>query len=609
MKVNKLILLILFAIVALKFFTGFPLDNTSFPGGTDVAHFFTNTWYIDAYGVTKWNYWWYGGFPFLKFYPPIAFLLTAFVGKALGALVAYKFVNNLFLALDVLAFYFFVREFKLSKEKEIVSTIIFAFIPIFAYFFVDGRFPTLINVFFALLYWKFLKRSLDSRRFTDISIAALFISISLLTHHTTTFLFIAISSAWAIIYKPKLETMKKLLIIGIMTLAITAWWSFPFLIETSGSSLGSGSLFSRAVGSVYVGDLVYRIKTSVLSSPYYASNFEPYILIGLATSILAASLLSLTKYKDKTTRDFILLSVFIVAMLLVVRYERSVIFLSVPVAIIIAEGLAVIKGNMRLVVEIGFILLIATSYFLIRPQMNEISKYPDIPKDSRVVFFPIGAAYVSSSQDMKNFYDVIFSPMNGREDIRGWHDESQLVGANAANKVSYLNNVSDPLHTNINNYYDLLRAGFINYVVVNRNDTEIVNYFSKSTMTEIYSDNMFLAYELNPKSSYIELNGKSVAANITKDTDQIKISTDCQKGIVNVKESYNSLWKVSINNQPTKTSFNQYGFMQFNSGSNGPCEINMSFESPWFYSIFYFVTLGTIVFILISIFSKKVNWD
>lgn len=601
MKVDKLILLILLAVIVIKFFTGFPLDGTSFPGGTDVAHFFTNTWYLDTYGVTKWNYWWYGGFPFLKVYPPIAFLLTAFVGKAVGALVAYKFVNNLFLALDVLAFYFFVREFKLSKEKEIVSTIIFAFIPIFAYFFVDGRFPTLINVFFALLYWKFLKRSLDTGKFSDISIAALFISISLLTHHTTTFLFIAISSAWAIIYKPRLETIKKLLIIGVMTLAITAWWTFPFLIESTRSSLGSGSLFSRAVGSVYVGDLVYRIRTSVLSSPYYASSLEPYVLIILAIFILTGSIFSLKKYKEKITRDFMLLSIFIVVMLLVVRYERSVIFLAVPVAIILAEGFSVIKGNARRAVEVVFIILIATSYFLIRPQMNEIPKYPDIPKDGRVIFFPIGAAYDTSGQDMKNFYDVIFSPLNGHENIRGWHDESQLVGRYASNKYGYILNVSDPLNTAKGDYYKLLSSGYINYVFVNNNATDFLNYFDGSKFKQIYSDSMFTVFQTSPKSTYVEFDGNQVQSQVNKTADRIEIKTDCSKGEMVIKESYNDNWRVAINGSPANSSFNDYGFIKINSETNGQCKIVLAFENPGYYVIFYLISIVALLFVLFNI--------
>ena len=599
MKTDKLILAILAAAVLIKFFTGFPLDNQTIPGGTDVAHFLTNTWYISTYGMTKWNYFWYGGFPFMRYYPPLAFLITSFIGKAMGFLVAYKFVNNLFLALDVLAFYFFVREFKLSKEKEIVSTIIFSFIPIFGYFFVDGRFPTLINVFFALLYWKFLKRSLDNKKLTDITIAALFIGISLLTHHTTTFLFILVSSVWALIYKPSFGTIKKLIAIGILTIGITAWWSIPFFLETLTTS--TGGLYLRSVGNVYVGDIMYRIRTSVLQSPFYTSNAEPYLLAVLAVFISAMALLSLKKYRDKTTRDFIILSIFIIAMLLVVRYERSVIFLAVPISIIVAEGFDTIKRKLRLVAEIAFIALVIASYFLIRPQMYEIPNYPNIPKDGRVIFFPIGSAYVTNSMEMKNFYDVIFSPMSGQENIRGWHDESQLVGKDAAYKWGYILNVSDPQDIGKTEYYNLLSEGYINYVVVNKNATSFLNYFNDSMFKEIYSDSMFSAYQINPKSTYVEINGGPVQSNVTKSKDTIDINTTCQKGTLVVKESYHQMWNAEINGKKAAVSFNDYGFIKLDSNIDGNCRIALKFEDPSYYSIFYVISIAAMIFILISL--------
>jgi len=605
MKADRLILLVLLAVVAIKFFTGFPLDSASFPGGTDVAHFFTNTWYIDTYGVTKWNYWWYGGFPFLKFYPPIAFLLTAFVGKIaeVGPLVAYKLVNNLFLTLDVLAFYFFVREFKLSKETEIISTTIFAFIPVFAYFFVDGRFTTLLNLFFALLYWKFLKRGLDRGGLVNasISISALFLSISFLTHHTTTLLFIVVSSAWALIYRPKFETVKKLFLICILTLAITAWWSFPFFLETYKTNLGSSGLYSRAVGNVNVADIAYRIRTSALESPYFVSSIEPYLLILLAASIVVAYLLSLARFRDKTVRDFIILSAFIVAMFFFIRYERSVIFLAVPVSIIAAEGFGLIKGRLHYLPAALFIILVATSYFLIRPQMNEVPNYPDIPKDGRVIFFPMGAAYVTSNRDMKNFYDVIFSPMNGHEDIRGWHDESQFVGVYAAEKYGYIQNVSDLMSYGKGDYYKLLSAGYVNYVVVNNNATAFLDYFNDSRFKEIYSDSMFTTFQLNPKSSYVEFNGNPAQSNMSKIADKIEINATCQKGTVVIKESYNDNWNISINGSPAATTYNEYGFTKLSSDVSGKCSIVMEFRNPEYYSAFYLISIITLLFVLFNI--------
>lgn len=599
MKADKLILVALAAIVLVKFFAAFPLDNSTLPGGTDVAHFLTNTWYIAKYGMTKWNYFWYGGFPFMRYYPPLAFLITGGVAKVIGVLLAYKLVNDLFMVLVPVAFYFFLREFKLSREKELMALLTFSFIPIFSYFLADGRFPTLINVFFALLYWKFLKRSLDSKRFVDVGIASIFLSLSMITHHTTTLLFILISSAWALIYKMEFETVKKLIYVSILTLAITAWWSGPFFLETL--TTNNSNLYLRSVGEVYVGNLVYRIKTSVLENNFYTSTIEPYAIISLAVLIGGIGLLALKRYKDKTTRDFIFLSIFIVIMILLVRYERSVIFIAIPLAFIVAEGLGELKKNVRLIVSGIFVLVLVTAYLLIRPQVFSFPSYPNIPKDGRVIFFPIGSAYQQTSDQVKNYYSVIVSPMNGQENIFGWHDESQLVGDNAAVKVNYLNEIRDPFSLNKSTYYELLDAGYINYVVVNKNDTQALNYFNDTLFKEISTDNMFISYQINPESTYVEFNGIPVASNVTKSQDMITIDTVCQSGSVTIKESYHKMWNAEINGGKTQVSFNDYGFIELNSSYNGNCRIVLSYKDPSYYIIFYAISFAAMAFVFISL--------
>ena len=602
MRADKVILAVLSFCIIVRFLVSFPLDNSTIPGGTDVAHFLTNTWYIATFGMTKWNFFWYGGFPFMRYYPPLAFLITGGLARLVGVLMAYKLVNDLFVVLVPLSFYFFMKEFELSKEKQIVALLTFSFIPISAYFLADGRFPTLINVFFSLLYWKFLKRSLDSKRYQDAAIASIFLSLSLITHHTTTFLFILISSAWAIIYKTDIETIKKLLAIGILTVGFTAWWSGPFFLETLTTS--NAGLYVRTVGSVYAGNIIYRVETSVLVSAFYTSSIEPLIIVALAVIMGIISLLALTRYREKTTRDFILLSIFIAAMILLIRYERSVIFFTIPLAFIMAEGLSTLKKNMRIVATCVFLVMLIASYALIRPQIFDMPVYPNIPRDGRVIFFPIGSEYDESQNQVKNYFSVILSPMNGQENIFGWHDESQLVGSNAANKESYLSDVRDPFSMNKTDYYNLLSAAYINYVVVNRNDTEALNYFNDSMFRQISSDKMFVSFQLNPESTYVEMNNQPVQSEAVKIDDRIYINTTCQVGNITVKESYHKMWNAEIDGKSTQVSFNQYGFMTLISETSGICSINLVFKDPSYYLIFYAVSILSMMLVFIYLLVK-----
>lgn len=602
MKADKLILATLIAISVVKFFAAFPLDNTLFPGGTDVAHFLSNSWYIATHDFTKWNYFWYGGFPFLRYYPPLAFLLTGFVGRFIGVLLAYKLVNDLFLILSTFAFYAFLQEFDLSREKKIIALIVFSFFPIFAYFLADGRFSSLVNIFFLLLYWKFLKRSLDDRKFSSICVAALLLSVSLVTHLTTTFLFGLLTTAWAFIYKTKYETLKKLLAISVLAAAMSAWFYLPSIIE--GLNTSKSNLYQRVVGNVYVSELAVRIQTSVIQSEYYASNYETYLLVILVAFTFLLTLLSLGRYKNKTTRDFILTLIFLLLMLLFVRYERSMIFLSIPFAFLVPEGLGILKKNLRIVASILFVAIIVASYLLIRPQLFAIPNYPNIPRDGRVIFLPFGSAYADSPNEMKHFFDVIISPMNGQENIFGWFDESQIPGKSAAYKFDYMANLSDPLQTTKDDYYKLLNAGYVNYVVINRNATDLINYFKNPKFTEIFSGNMFVVYQLSPKSTYVEVNGQAAQSSVQKLDDKIEIDTKCENGAVVIKESYHDLWTATINDSPTPVSFDGYGFIQLNSTYSGTCKIVLRFENPNYYLIFYIVSIAAMIFVLFNILKK-----
>jgi uncharacterized membrane protein len=178
----------------------FPLDNVYLLGGSDfIAHFF-RIWYIAKEGISNWNYYWYGGSPFLLYYPPLSYLIAGYIGKVIGALMAYKLVINFFFILAPLAFYLFLKEFKFTADIVIFSLLIFSFFPIYPYYFSKGSYATIINVFFILLFWKFLKRSINNQDYLSIILSTLFLFLSALTHHLTTFLTIMISGVWLVAY-------------------------------------------------------------------------------------------------------------------------------------------------------------------------------------------------------------------------------------------------------------------------------------------------------------------------------------------------------------------------------------------------------------------------
>src|SRR3989344_3399082 len=102
---TKVVIAALVFLAVVKFLLAFPLDN-GIPGGTDSSAHLFKVWYISNFGITSWNGFWYGGSPFLRYYPPLAYLIPPSISGIFGAIISYKLINNIFLVLMPIPFYF-----------------------------------------------------------------------------------------------------------------------------------------------------------------------------------------------------------------------------------------------------------------------------------------------------------------------------------------------------------------------------------------------------------------------------------------------------------------------------------------------------------------------
>ena len=93
-----------------------------------------------------------------------------------------------------------MKEFDVEKRKRLIATLIFSVTPIFAYYFVDGRYTSFVNLFFGLVAWIFLKRYLDVGKVKNIIASSSFLALSLLAHHTTAISLFIVLFGWAIFY-------------------------------------------------------------------------------------------------------------------------------------------------------------------------------------------------------------------------------------------------------------------------------------------------------------------------------------------------------------------------------------------------------------------------
>jgi hypothetical protein len=561
------------------------------PSGTDSSSHLFKVWYIVEHGITKWNYYWYGGFNFLGYYPPVSYIIPSLLGKFIGFLFAYKLINNVFLVLAPVVFLYFLKEFKFSSEKTIVALIFFSFMPIFSYYLVDGRYPSLVNIVFALLAWIFLKRAIDEDHInlTNISIASIFLSVSILTHHMTSFIFILISFGWAIFYRMDMKTLSKLFIIIVCTLLLVSWWLIPFVLETWSTEKTSnyGRLLETNPLTIGGGFSMVLFKLNLFSF-----SFGPEIAIIVAIMIVFLCFLSLFTLKDKITKDFIVVIIIIVFILLFIRYKRALIFLPIPLSILVTQGLFTLKRNMIKIIAPMFFILLIISYLSIKPQTFPYPDIPDIPKDGRVLFLPLGQELEENGKINKYLYSVVLSPIKGNENLYGWFIESQNVGKAADKKLNYYSLISQPLNVKPDDYYKLLSDGWTNYVIVNKNYNELIDYFNSSNKFHLRNmTQRFVVFEIKPKSTYVEINGKAIISNVTKLDDNIIIKYSCQPGNIIIKESYHSLWVGFINNKKIDIEPSEHGFINLKTDEKNNCTINLSFENPEYYLIFTIISL------------------
>jgi len=560
MKIGKNVLIVLIFCLVVRMFVSFSLDN-SLPGGTDVSSHLFKTWYIAEKEVTKWNYYWYGGYPFLRYYPPLSYLLAGYLGKIIGFLVAYKLVIDLFFVIAPIAFYLFLKEFKLTNEKIIIALLVFSLIPIYSYYLFDGRHPTLISLVFALLYWKFLEKSVKTKNTKDVVLSSIFLALAGLTHHLIMFLVLGISFIWFIFYHFKLNALIKFIKSSLLGFLIASLWFIPFFLEKGLTAKGE-SIIKPEVSTGFIKD----VATSSYASSFYSSELSPYFISASIAVMGFIFLFSLYSFKKRIVISSLILLIVILLSIFIIRYRRILIFLPIPFSILVSEGFGKFKN--KKIISLVLLVSLILSFFSLKSLYYTKPEIPNVPKDGRVLYLPTMSGFEYS-------YEFLFSPMNGNENILGWYPESQ-----SENKTKYNNLISNPLSMNDSEYYELLKSGWVNYIIINKNTSELIEYFNESENFRLINQtDTFSIFELSPKSSYIEINEEQVDASIFKDKDRILAEFECVNGSLILKESYHKNWKGMINNERINLEENENGFIKLElKEDNENCLLELTFS-------------------------------
>jgi len=579
----------------LRFLCGFTLDNIYLPGGADTSTHLLRTWYVATKGMTNWDFALEAGRTFLFIYPPLGHIITGYLGSLLGYLLAYKLVNDLFYAATAIIFFYFLREFKLDNKKIIVAMIFFSFMPIYSYYFVDGRYPSMASVFFCLLYWIFLKRVVDNNKPTkNLILAGLLLNFSLLMSTTTTFMILPIVFVWLLLYKLSLDTLKKFAVIAIIGALLSSWWTLPYYFDRWATTNGSASIFFKEPSvSGFQSEMVGRFASLGMISG--AVSTEVILILVMVTGVCC--LLSLFTLKNKTPRAFFILTIFIVFISFALNFKRIFIFLPIPLSIIVAEGVGMLKNKMWLAAAVVILLVSLASFYSIVPQQFVEPEFSQLPTDGRVLYLGDGITTIDKGKELGNRYEMFFTAANGNEYATGWYTglnaDSESAVFYTKEKIRYGNLITN-LTAPQDEYLKYLRAGQINYVIVNKRNPEIADYFKQGNGFKIAKENdMLIVFETKIKSSYVSMNGFDTAAAVEKDSDKIKINTSCKPGSITIKETYNKNWQATINNRPASVTESEFGFMKIALSETGSCTISMQYANPIYYLVFTFISFIT----------------
>lgn len=556
------------ALVLIRVFAAFPLDNTTFIGGTDTSSHLFKVWYVSEYGFTGWSEFWYGGFPFLAHYPPLFYIMAGYLGQAIGYLLAYKIVIDFFFLLLPVAFYLFLKEFALKDEIILPAVAIFSLLPLYSYYFFDGRHASLISFFFALFYWKFLKRTIDSGKTKYMLVSSAFLFFSLMSHHLTGFVAIVVSAVWAFSCKPSMKSILRFS--GILALSglLFSVWLLPFAFEDF-SPTGTGLIN-------YGNDV--NVSGQILTASYlkdFGGPWTPYLIGPAILLLLFLTALSFFRARSADARSFCAVLAIILAFFFAISYKRSLFFIMVPVSVLASFGIQALKGNIRKFASAALIILLVAGFFSLRGQAFTENGFPSTPQDGRVLFLPVGG--LSEGGVNKNMYEVLLTATNGNENILGWQGESQSKA-----KGMYNSMISDPSKFTADEYYSLLSEGWVNYVIVKKGSGAEKYFLNNSRFGLLNESGEFLVFGMSQKSSYMDINGNPANVSVAFGKDKITIYGVCAPGEARIKETFDRGWSATVNGKSVELAPDEYGFTKARIKESGNCSIEMKYSPYWF---------------------------
>lgn len=611
MKKKRILLLVVIFCVLVRLLISFPLNN-SYPGGTDISIHLLRIWLMEKNGMIKWNYYSGGGRPLLNIYSPLGYVLASFLAQYFGFLIGYKIVMNTVFLISTILFFIFLKEFGLDDKQIIVALLFFSLLPIHSYYFADGRYGSLVGFIFCLMYWLYLKKYFDKNRISNFIISAIFLSFTIITNHTVAFMIVIITFIWSILYQNYRKILKnifKFILIVLLSFLLSSWWLMPYVInrlgiEEKGSDVSDLPLKNTMITN-YIDEIVFRVMNlGVYQSKYVVTTTIMYVIITVIVCLLA-----LFKIKNKTNRDFIIISFLIIVLSIILKFKRVFILLPISLSVVVSYGISKLRKNFRIIFSITLFIPIIISFFLIRPNFIQNAYFPKLPNDGRFVYFGNESSHYGSG--IAHNYFHLLSAIQENENMQGFYlgaaKSSSLSMFFSDNRIQYGKLLLRYGNMSQNEYYEVLDEGWVNYIVLDEN-SELNDYFNESNKFNFkYHDNGYSIFETVPKSTYVEINNKNVLADVTKSNDGITISMKCEPGDVTIKETYDKNWGAELNGENIELKENDYGFMTFENNLDEKCMLNLKFGLSKLDIVFLFISVTMYFFTSICLIHTTIK--
>ncbi len=206
------------------------------------------SWGGDAYGhlfkiwklmqdYSPWIEDWYGGYPFLRFYPPLSYFIGALLGKITSsAILGYKLTVLLAILVGALSMRALLKELGFSDASSYLSGIVYAFsVYHLRVLSPEGNFPRFVALNVAPLFiLAFIYITRKNWRYAVLS--GLFLAAVGLAHHTL-FVSFGLTVLFLIPYLWITRGMGvrgiaiNTFIAGATALSVSSFWVLPFLLE------------------------------------------------------------------------------------------------------------------------------------------------------------------------------------------------------------------------------------------------------------------------------------------------------------------------------------------------------------------------------------------